>query len=156
MTVITHVQRRSRLSQLIDRPGGLTVGVALAQAEANLAALADEARRRVLDALSVLEAAETVPDEDRPTPAQAYALCGEVIAAASPFGLDAVCAAASGLCDLLAAAHERPFDWRIAAVHARAMRLLMDLPAESEAERQAVLHGLNDIVRRKLGADQAG
>lgn len=151
MTVITHVQRRSRLSELIDQPGGLSVGVALAQAEANLAAFADEARKRIRANLAVLESAEAASPQDRPTPDRAYRLCAEVIGAASPFGLDAVCAAATGLCDLLDAAREGAFDWRLATVHAQAMRLLMELPPQAEAERDAVLQGLRAVVARKLG-----
>ena len=37
MTVITNTQRRSRLAEMVDRPGGVSVGAALAQAKAKLA-----------------------------------------------------------------------------------------------------------------------
>ena len=37
MTVITHTQRKSRLAEMLDRPGGVSVGVALAQARAQAA-----------------------------------------------------------------------------------------------------------------------
>ena len=39
MTVITHARRKSRLATLIDAAGGITVGVALARARSNVAAL---------------------------------------------------------------------------------------------------------------------
>ena len=38
MTVITHARRKSRLATMIDAAGGITVGVALARARANVAA----------------------------------------------------------------------------------------------------------------------
>ena len=49
MTVITHVQRRSRLAEMVDRPGGVSVGVALAQAQANLGGLRDQACAIIAD-----------------------------------------------------------------------------------------------------------
>jgi hypothetical protein len=54
MTVITHNQRKSRLSEMLDRPGGVSVGVALAQARANLDGLQDQARAIIGDNIAVL------------------------------------------------------------------------------------------------------
>ena len=58
MTVITHARRQSRLAKMIDSAGGISVGVALAQARENIAALRDRALGEVtrhIDELSALE-----------------------------------------------------------------------------------------------------
>ena len=78
----------------------------------------------------------------------------EVIDAASPFALDDLCTAAKGLCDLLdAAPRQGGFDWRIATVHAQAMKLLLsltpDAPGTAEA-RIAIMANLSEVLKRKL------
>ena len=47
MTVITHSRRKSRLSEMIDSAGGITVGVAVAQAHENIAELRARALNEV-------------------------------------------------------------------------------------------------------------
>ncbi|OYW89799.1 MAG: chemotaxis protein CheE, partial [Caulobacterales bacterium 32-67-6] len=59
MTVITHVQRKSRLAEMVDRPGGVSVGVALAQAKANLDALKDQAQAIISENIVALLAPPT-------------------------------------------------------------------------------------------------
>ena len=153
MTVITHTQRKSRLSEMLDRPGGVSVGVALAQARANLDGLQDQARAIIGDNIAVLLA--------KPDPAQiepmrldlAYSASSQIIDAASPFSMDDLCTAAKGLCDLLdAAPRQGGFDWRIATVHAQAMKLLLALPPEEQAARTAILTNLHEVLRKKLPA----
>src|SRR5690606_24357597 len=121
MTVITHNRRRSRLSTLVDQPGGVSVGVALAQAQANLAELEARSREIIKDQVAALAALPApVAIGDRVVD-QAYAHASAVIDAAGPCGLDALCTAATNLCDLIDAAPEdRPFDWRVVTVHAQA------------------------------------
>lgn len=159
MTVITHNRRRSRLSTLVDQPGGVSVGVALAQARANLAEL--EARSREIikaqvAALGALPAPDAAPDaasdavDDRALD-QAYAHASAVIDAASPFALDDLCTAAANLCDLIDAAPEdRRFDWRVVTVHAQALRLLLTLPPEAADARDQVLDSLKDVLKAKV------
>ncbi|HST91262.1 MAG TPA: chemotaxis protein CheE, partial [Brevundimonas sp.] len=58
--------------------------------------------------------------------------------------------AAAGLCDILDnAPSDRPFDWRIVTVHARALKLLQTLPLEQADSRAAVLDSLREVVERK-------
>ncbi len=159
MTVITHNRRRSRLSTLIDQPGGVSAGVALAQAKANLAEM--EARSRAVieeqvSALAALQPAGTLEDSNRVLD-QAYDHSSAVIDAAGPFELKDLCAAAANLCDLIDAAPEdRPFDWRIVTVHAQALRLLLTLPAEAAEARTQVLASLKDVLKAKVpGAAQS-
>ena len=157
MTVITHVQRKSRLAEMVDRPGGVSVGVALAQARANLDGLQDQARAIIGDNIAVLLAK---PDPNLIEPMRldlAYSASSQIIDAASPFSMDDLCTAAKGLCDLLdAAPRQGGFDWRIATVHAQAMKLLLALPPEEQAARTAILTNLHEVLRKKLpAADQS-
>ncbi len=157
MTVITHNQRKSRLSEMLDRPGGVSIGVALAQARANLDGLQDQARAIIGDNIAVLLAK---PDPNLIEPMRldlAYSASSQIIDAASPFSMDDLCTAAKGLCDLLdAAPRQGGFDWRIATVHAQAMKLLLALPPEEQAARTAILTNLHEVLRKKLpAADQS-
>jgi len=157
MTVITHTQRKSRLAEMLDRPGGVSVGVALAQARANLDGLQDQARAIIGDNIAVLLAK---PDPNLIEPMRldlAYSASSQIIDAASPFSMDDLCTAAKGLCDLLdAAPRQGGFDWRIATVHAQAMKLLLALPPEEQAARTAILTNLHEVLRKKLpAADQS-
>lgn len=157
MTVITHNQRKSRLSEMLDRPGGVSVGVALAQARANLDGLQEQARAIIGDNIAALLAK---PDPNLIEPMRldlAYSASSQIIDAASPFSMDDLCTAAKGLCDLLdAAPRQGGFDWRIATVHAQAMKLLLALPPEEQAARTAILTNLHEVLRKKLpAADQS-
>ena len=157
MTVITHTQRRSRLAEMVDRPGGVSVGAALAQAKANLDALQDQARAIIADNIAAL-LARPAPDLIEPLRLDAaYSASSQIIDAASPFSMDDLCTAAKGLCDLLdAAPRQGGFDWRIATVHAQAMRVLLSLPPEEAQARTAILTNLHEVLRRKLPpADQS-
>ena len=159
MTVITHPRRPSRLAEMIDRPGGFSVGVALAQAKANLDALKYQGLAIIVENIAALLAE---PEPNIPEAARldnAYAASGQIIDAASPFALDDLCTAAKGLCDLLdAAPREGGFDWRIATVHAQAMKLLLALPAdapETPEARTAIMANLGEVLKRKLPQAQA-
>ncbi|MNU78916.1 hypothetical protein D3C71_685160 [compost metagenome] len=153
MTVITHNRRRSRLSTLIDQPGGVSAGVALTQAKANLAELAERSRAVIeaqVAALAALQPAST-PEEASRLLDQAYDHSSALIDAAGPFELKDLCAAAANLCDLIDAAPEdKPFDWRIVTVHAQALRLLLTLPAEAAEARTQVLASLKDVLKAKV------
>jgi hypothetical protein len=153
MAVITHARKKSNLAKMIDSPGGISVGVALTQARANIEAKRAEAMAVVEVQIAALEA--VVPPanlEEQPFRlTEAYRAANAVIDAASPFELLDLCGAASGLCDLIDGARpEQTFDWRIVTVYARSLRLLQTLPLEQTAARKAVLDGLKMVVERKL------
>ena len=154
MTVITHNQKRSRLSEMMDRPGGISVGMALAQAKSNLDALQGQARDIIARNIAALLAR---PDPDLIEPLRldaAYSASSQIIDAASPFSMDDLCTAAKGLCDLLdAAPRQGGFDWRIATVHAQAMKVLLSLPPEEAQARSAILSNLHEVLKRKLPAE---
>lgn len=153
MTVITHPRRKSKLAAMIDSAGGVSVGVALAHARANIETMRAQALI-VID--SQIRALETAPAPTGPddTPArldQAYRAATALIDAAGPFELFDLCRAAAGLCDLIGAIDSRdPFDWRIVTVHARSLRLLQTLPLEAVEERARILRSLSEVIERKL------
>jgi len=153
MAVITHARKRSNLSKMIDSPGGVSVGAALAQARANIEARRAEAMAVVEVQIAVLEA--VVPPANLEEQAyrldEAYRAANAVIDAASPFELLDLCSAASGLCDLIdGAPADETYDWRIVTVHARSLRLLQTLPLEEVAARATVLESLRMVAERKL------
>lgn len=153
MTVITHTRRKSNLATMIDSAGGVSVGVALAQARANIEAMRARALGVIELQISILEgaAAPTGP-EDAPSQLElAYRAATALIDAAGPFELLDLCQAAAGLCDLIGATSpEEAFDWRIVTVHARSLRLLQTLPLEAADERARILQSLAEMIERKL------
>lgn len=151
MTVITHNRRRSRLATLVDQPGGVSVGVALNQARANLAGLEARSRAIIQEQVTALAALPAPVGIDETALDQAYGHASAVIDAAGPFELNDLCAAAANLCDLIDAAPEgRPFDWRVVTVHAQALRLLLTLPSEAADARAKVLDSLKDVLKAKV------
>nr|WP_312294791.1 chemotaxis protein CheE [Brevundimonas diminuta] len=151
MTVITHNRRRSRLSTLVDQPGGVSVGVALNQARANLAGLEARSREIIQEQVTALAALPAPVGIDETALDQAYSHASAVIDAAGPFELNDLCAAAANLCDLIDAAPEgRAFDWRVVTVHAQALRLLLTLPSEASDARAKVLDSLKDVLKAKV------
>lgn len=158
MTVITHNRRRSRLSSLIDQPGGISAGTALRQAAERLEQLQAQSLEIIdasIKALSALPAPVT-PDDNQGLIDQAYRLSSTIIDAAGPFARVDICAVASNLCDLLDAAQpEKVFDWRIVTVHSQAFRLLMALPVEETDARNQVLESLKGVLRLKVTETEA-
>lgn len=153
MAVITHARQKSNLSRMIDSPGGVSVGVALTQARANIEAKRTEAMAVVDIQIAALEAvAPPASLEDQAFRLnEAYRAANAVIDAASPFELLDLCGAASGLCDLIDGARpDGTFDWRIVTVYARSLRLLQSLPLEEAAARNTVLDSLKMVADRKL------
>jgi hypothetical protein len=156
MVVVLRKERKSRLSAMIDQAGGISVGVALAQARANLETLQAQSqvilRDRVAELAALKAPAPADPDAHRVLD-HVYDLASAVIDAAGPFELVDLCAVAAGLCDLIDAAPEdRPFDWRIVTVHAQSMQLIMSLPPEAVAERAQVLDSLKQVMAKKIPA----
>ena len=154
MTVITHARRKPRLAKLIDSAGGVTVGVALTRARANVAALRPEGMKEVarhIEALTALEAPAD-PEATLRSLRQIYLLANHIIDAAHPFEMDEICAVAGSLCDMVdrASAEGGVFDWRIFSVHIQSLRLLNALPPEAAAERAHITSQLSEMVARKF------
>jgi len=155
MTQVLWTERKSNLSALIDRPGGISIGFALGQAKSNLQALEGKSRTLVLARIAEL-AALAPPNADAPATRQlqqAYALASEIIAAAGPFDRNDLCQVAKGLCDLIdAIGPKTTFDWRIVTVHAQALQLIAGLRDDQGEARSLVMANLRQMVERKSGA----
>lgn len=153
MTIITHAQVRTKLSKVIDLPGGISVGVALSRARTNI-----ESRRAQAEAVMEIEiaglegvAAPTTLGDQPFRLKEAYRAANGVIDAASPFELADLCQAASGLCDMIDSARpDLMFDWRVVKVYARSLRLLQTLPLDQAGARNTVLDSLKSVADRKL------
>lgn len=155
MTVITHARRKSNLGKMIDAAGGVSVGVAVARANANIEAKRAESMVVVEAQIAALESVvpPAGPDELKGRLDEVYRAANAVIDAASPFEMLDLCRAATGLCDLIdGAAPGQPFDWRIVTVHARSLRLLQTLPLAATDARSKVLDSLAEVVERKLSS----
>ena len=153
-TVITHNRRRSRLSAIIDQPGGISTVMALRQARENLNPLEGQSMELVAEAiqkLSELAPPQTI-DEVEGALLSAYRLSTDIIDSVGPFGREDLCLAATNLCNLLdGSAIDQMFDWRIITVHAQSFRLLLNLSEESTEARQQILESLKDVLHAKLG-----
>lgn len=158
MTVITHKRRKSRLTEMIDKPGGISVGVALVQAQANIEqrrASSLETITEMIKALLVVPI-PTTPEETFDRLFEVYRGANAIIDVASPFDLTALCEAATNLCNLIDGA--RPgdrFDWRIVTVHAQAMQMLLRLPEDADEARRTVLESLQQVQDRKVPPQKA-
>lgn len=159
MSVVRTIPRKSRLSTLINQAGGLSIGVAKRQAAANLTVMKPRALEIIGERVTALTALmpPATPSDVLPARIEAYRLSGEIIDAAGMFEMRDLCGAAKGLCDLLdAAGEDGRFDWRIVTVHAQSLRLLMSLPDDAKAEREAVTEHLRQVLTHKLGGQSAG
>lgn len=154
MSVVVTIPRKSRLSAMIDKPGGVSVGVALTQARENLQTLQLRSLKIVADHITELvRLAPPGPSDPDPLSRrlEAYALSNAIIDAAHPFERDDLCAVAAGLCDLIDAAPAgRPFDWRIVTVHSQAMQLILSLPPEAADVRAEILASLGQVLAKKI------
>ncbi len=138
---------------MIDSAGGVSVGVALTRARANIEAMRAQALMIIDAGISALEAipAPTGPGDLPSRLEEAYRATTTLIDAAGPFELHDLCRAAAGLCDLIGATEpDETFDWRIVTVHARSLRLLQTLPPEAAEERARILDSLSEVIERKL------
>lgn len=153
MSVVIRTPRTSRLSRLIDSAGGASVALALARAKRNLAKLEPRSLEVVRGHVAELLAltAPAGPDDTVPRMDAAYRAAVGVLDAAGPFERHDLCGAAASLCDLIDGAGDGAgFDWRIVQVHARALELMLTLPAEASDQRKRVLDGLAEVRTRKL------
>ena len=157
MTVITHARRKSRLANMIDSAGGIAVGVALTRARENIGKLRGKALEEVTRHIGELAALQqpTTADEKEESLRRVYQSANHLIDAASPFGLEEICAVATSLCDMVdRATGEADFDWRILSVHIQSLQLLNTLPEDATEQREAVIAHLSQMVAKKFG--QAG
>ena len=152
MKPVTRIKRQSRLSTLIDRAGGISVGVALKQAARNLAPMQDQALAIVANLTARLEAlTPPFPEQTSERLEDVYAIGLGILDAIGPFDLPRLQRVAWGLCDLVDRYDPaRPFDWRVVEVHIRALRLFLSMgPDAGNAAFDEVIAGLDKAVARQ-------
>jgi hypothetical protein len=156
MSVVRIIPRRSRLTTLVDSSGGVSVGAALRRAKANLQGLQGRGREIIDARLAALETLSAPAEgQEHEVRTRVFALACEILDAANLSELDDLCTAAHGLCDLSDPEAESPFDWRVAPAHARAMKMLLALPAEATAQRSELLAHLAQLRDSKIGGQTA-
>lgn len=146
---VRYFSRRSSLSKLIRKPGGVKVGEALDQAALNLVSIRDSCVLEVDKSIAIIEKLfETV--QTRPDQAavdQAYVSSNEIAGMAGTCGLEALGHAAFSLCELLDRSGTAWFPEAI-TVHLNSIRLLRRLgDAGGNAETQ-ILEGLRKVTTR--------
>ena len=152
MKTVVRIKRKSRLSTLIDRAGGISVGVALKQAARNLAPMQEQALAIVADLTGQLEAlTPPAPDQAAERLDEVYRIGLGILDAIGPFDLPRLHRVAWGLCDLVDRYDAaRPFDWRVVEVHTRALRLFLSVGAEADGPAfDEVIAGLDKAVARQ-------
>lgn len=150
MSVVKWIRKKSRLSQMIGQPGGVTVRNALARAEENLAEMRDDCLTAVVEAVTSLERMlEAEVTDPNAWLEEVYRLSSSALDAVGPFGLEDVATAAFSLCELAdrlqsAGRCEKPW----VEVHVRALRLLLQLPPEAVEGRRELLAGLERVLAK--------
>lgn len=151
MTAVIYTRPPNRLGKLLTAPGGRKIAAALAEAEANLAAMRAQVTGEVDAALERLrQAAMLAAAADPDACSDVYAHASAIAGFSGLCGLVHLGQVAFNLCELTDRYIEGGV-WNTAAVgaHLDTMALLRhaDLPADS-AEGKAVLEGLKALVRR--------
>lgn len=133
------------LYDVLDKPGGVSVDVALKRAENAIENYRGRATTSLNETLVKLERIAKARAE--PNPDEVYELATFVLDIAGIFMPD-LCRAAHSLCELvhrMKAAGK--WDWPAIDVHVSAMRLLFDVKSDPQAV-QSVLTGLGAVVAR--------
>lgn len=149
MTAVTWIMRRSKLSRLVNQPGGISVAAALAEAAEQTKEFRAEAEaiiQATFDELDTVLAAPPAGQDSEAWLEKVYFLATRVSDTAGPFGFEDMCAASLSLCEL---ADRQKRSWTLdlppLKVHAAALRLLFsnDQPAGAG---KAILQGLAQVV----------
>ena len=150
MSVVKWIRKKSRLSQLVDQPGGMTVRKAMEQAQENLSTIRDDCLTAVVEAVTSLEALVLkTPTDEGAWLDEVYRLASCVLDSVGPFEMEDVSNAAFSLCDLADRLRSSGRnDQASIQVHVRALRLLLQLPKDAVDGRREVLDGLERVVAR--------
>lgn len=151
MSGVTWIMRRSKLSRLVNQPGGTTVAAALAEAAEQTKEFRAEAMTVVaaaLDELDALLAAPPAAEAAQTWLETVYFLATRISDTAGPFGYEDMCAAAFSLCELSdRQKRAQGLELPPLKVHAASLRLLFSKD-QPPAARKAVLAGLAQVVER--------
>ena len=149
MSAVKWIRKKSRLSKLINEPGGTTIGKALVDAAKGLEPFRAESLAAVGEAIAALESKAAAHELNKDSLDEIYDLSAAINKAAGPFELKDICRAAFSLCDLTDRLKElNTFMIEPVRVHTHALRLLFsnpDLPAEA---KEQLLSGLDRVLNR--------
>jgi hypothetical protein len=135
------------LYDVLDKPGGVSVDVALKRADQaieNYRGQAMSALRGKMTALEAIARARAAPPDSE----QVYELSVFVLDIAGIY-LPGLCRAAHSLCELvhrMKAAGK--WDWPAIDVHVSSMRLLLEMKEGADASAKVVLDGLGAVVAK--------
>ena len=142
---------KSRLSEVIQKPGGVTFEAAMAGSEAALAAKAGPALDHVAAKVGELEQLAQRGALDAEAVEQAYGLASEVVNVTGCLKLPALFAVGYSLCEILDHFRSAPFSPEAFLVHVRALRLILTGGGEGPAFER-MLDGLKAVKGRLLAA----
>jgi hypothetical protein len=140
---------KSRLSELIQKPGGVTFEAAMAASEAALAVKAPPALELVKARVAELEQLSKGRALDAEGIEQAYGLASEIVNVTGCLKLPALFAVAYSLCEILDHFRTTPFSREAFVVHVQALRLILAGGDEGPAF-DLMLDGLKAVKARVM------
>ena len=140
---------KSRLSEIIQKPGGVTFEAAVAGSEAALATKPGPALELVAAKAAALEQLAERPALDAGEIEQAYGLASEIVNVTGCLTLPVLFAVAYSLCEVLDHFRTAPFGHEAFRVHVQALRLVLVGGGEGPAFDQ-MLEGLKTVKARVL------
>jgi hypothetical protein len=145
---------KHRLSELIQKPGGVTFEAAMAGSEAALAEKAGPALEMVAAKATELEQLAAGKGLDAEGIETAYGLASEIVNVIGCLNLPAVFAVAYSLCDILDYFRTGGFNREAFDVHVRALRLLVAAGGKAP-DLDRMLRGLKAVKDRVTGGKLA-
>jgi hypothetical protein len=140
---------KSRLSEIIQKPGGVTFEAAMTSSEAVLATKAGPALELVAAKVAELEQLAQGRALDAERIEQAYGLASEIVNVTGCLKLPALFAVAYSLCEILDHFRTAPFGREAFLVHLQALRLILSGGGEGPAFDR-MLDGLKAVKARVL------
>jgi hypothetical protein len=141
---------KSRLSELIQKPGGVTFEAAVTGSEAALAAKADRALELMAAKVAELEQLAERLTLDAEGVEQAYGLASEIVNVTGCLKLPALFTVGYSLCEILDQFRTAPYGREAFLVHVQALRLILAGGGEGPAF-DSMLDGLRAVKGRVLG-----
>jgi hypothetical protein len=145
---------KHRLSDIIQKPGGVTFEAAMAGAEAALAAKAGPALEVITTKVAALEQLGKGGSLDAAGIEQAYAHAGEIVNITGCLKMPALFAVSYSLCEILDHARTAGFNREAYDVHIMSLRLI--LAGGEGPALEGMLKGLKAVKARVLGGKAAG
>lgn len=144
---------KHRLTDLVQKPGGVTFEAAVAGSEAELAAKAAPALEMLAGKVTDLEQLVEKGGLDAAGVEQAYSLASEIVNVSGSLNMKPLFATAYSLCEILDHFRTGGFSREAYDVHVRALRLIVSGRNPPNLER--MIKGLDAVKARVLGGKLA-